>query len=431
MIGPVISKHRSSILVNEKTTPQAGVYFRSRRIKEVNRDISWLKHRKDPRKKWLSIIPLIGIILGLCVAATYIYLGVRAVPVHKYCMVYQDDFSGGLLDPSVWTYEVQVGGFGNGQFEETTNTDENVFIKDDILHIVPTLQDATLLTTNNTLNLTQLGICTSDMWYNCVATTNTTNGTIINPVKSGRINTKNGANIKYGRVEVVAKMPQGDWLWPAIWMMPTDSVYGAWPKSGEIDISESRGNNWTYPIGGNNIISSALHWGPDAANDAWWRTYGKVNALRSTFSQKFHTFGLEWSEDYLYTYLDGRLLQVIYTKFSTPFWQRGNFPLAFPNGTTIVNPWGQTGSDATPFDQDFYLILNVAVGGTNGWFADGMAGKPWVDESPTAMKDFWSAKDTWYPTWENSNGAALQVKSVKIWQQQGYNGCGDDAVNIP
>ncbi|KIV95308.1 hypothetical protein PV10_02978 [Exophiala mesophila] len=430
VIGPVISRHRSSIAVIDKVAPQAGVYFRSRRIREVERDMSWLKHRKDPKKKWLTIIPLIGIILGLGVAAINVYFGVRSVPVHKYCMVYEDDFSSGLLDPSVWTYEVQVGGFGNGQFEETTTSDENVFIKDDMLHIVPTLQEATLLTTNNTLNLTQLGICTSDMWYNCVATTNTTNGTIINPVKSGRINTKKGANIKYGRVEVVAKLPQGNWLWPAIWMMPSESVYGAWPKSGEIDIAESRGNNWTYPIGGNNVISSTLHWGPDAANDAWWRTYGKQNSLRSTFSEQFHTFGLEWSEDYLYTYLDGRLLQIIYTKFNVPFWQRGNFPLAFPNGTAIVNPWSQTGNPATPFDQDFYLILNVAVGGTNGWFVDGKAGKPWVDESPTAMRDFWNAKDTWYPTWQNNNGPGMQVKSVKMWQQQGYNGCGDDAVDI-
>lgn len=429
-LGDSINKVRSSVWVHEKSAPQAGVYFRSRRIKERSTDHSWLKQRRDPRQKWLTIIPLIGIILGFGIAGAYIFLGMQNVPVHKYCMVYEDTFSSGSLDSKVWTKEVQVGGFGNGQFEETTGTDENVFVKDNMLQIKPTLQDITLLTGNHTLNLTKLGTCTSDDWYNCVATTNSTNGTIINPVRSGRINTKKGVNIKYGRIEVEAKMPQGDWLWPAIWMLPTDSIYGVWPRSGEIDIAESRGNNWTYPTGGNDIMSSALHWGPDGANDAWWRTNGKQNALHSTFSERFHTYGLEWSEKYLYTYLDGRLLQVLYNKFRTPFWKRGHFPLMYSNGTAIANPWGQTGNPATPFDQDFYLLLNVAVGGTNGWFKDGEAGKPWVDASPTAKRDFWAARDQWYPTWQNENGAAMQVKSVKMWQQQGYNGCDADAKSI-
>ncbi|KAL2429927.1 Beta-1,3-glucan-binding protein [Exophiala dermatitidis] len=429
-MGEPVEKVRSSLCIHEKHVPKPGVYFRSRRIKEHNTDHSWLKQRKDPRQKWLTIIPLIGIILGFCIAGAYIFLGVQDVPMHKYCMVYEDTFSSGTLDSKVWTKEVEVGGFGNGQFEETTGTDENVFIKDGMLQIKPTLQDITLLTGNHTLNLTQLGTCTGTKWSDCVATTNSTNGTIINPVKSGRINTKKGANIKYGRIEVEAKMPQGDWLWPAIWMLPTDTVYGTWPRSGEIDIAESRGNNWTYPTGGNNIMSSTLHWGPDSSNDAWWRTYGKQHALHSTFSEKFHTFGLEWSEKYLYTYLDGRLMQVLYNKFRTPFWKRGHFPLMYANGTAIVNPWGQTGNAATPFDQDFYLVLNVAVGGTNGWFKDGEASKPWVDASPTAKRDFWAARDQWYPTWDNENGPAMQVRSVKMWQQQGYNGCGSDAKSI-
>lgn len=55
----------------------------------------------------------------------------------------------------------------------------------------------------------------------------------------------------FGKVEVVAKMPQGDWLWPAIWMMPENSTYGDWPRSGEIDIAESRGNHGdNYTSGG-------------------------------------------------------------------------------------------------------------------------------------------------------------------------------------
>lgn len=309
----------------------------------------------------------------------------------------------------------------NGQFEQTTNTDENAFVNDGMLHIVPTLQDAKLMETNNVINLTQQGICSSTLWSDCVTATNTTNGTVVNPVKSARMTTKLGASIRYGRVEVVAQLPAGDWLWPAIWLLPVNDTYGPWPASGEIDIMEARGNNYTFPQGGDNIVSSTLHWGPDPDTDAWWQNNVKRQALHTTWSAGFHTFGLEWSEKYIFSYIDTRLLQVLYTQFDAPFWQRGSFPVSSANGTRLVDPWSQTGRDSTPFDQDFYLILNVAVGGTNGWFEDGVSGKPWVDASPTARRDFWNARDQWYPTWKDSG--RMIVKSVKMWQQQGYKGC--------
>jgi len=242
--------------------------------------------------------------------------------------------------------------------------------------------------------------------------TNITNGTIVNPVKSGRINTKAGARIKYGRIEVVAKMPAGDWLWPAIWLLPVNNTYGDWPKSGEIDIAETRGNNHTYSQGGNNIINSAIHWGPNKDNDGWWRNNVKRAALHTTFSADFHTFGMEWSEKYLFTYVDNRLLQVSYIAFDQPLWERGQFPLSDDNGTRLINPWSATGRFSTPFDQEFYLILNVAVGGTNGWFQDGHSGKPWVDASPSARVDFWNSRHDWHRTW--GNDARMLVKSVKV-----------------
>jgi len=290
-----------------------------------------------------------------------------------------------------------------------------------MLVIKPTLQDASLVETDGSnINLLASGSCSSTLYSDCVALTNTTNGTIVNPVKSGRINTKLGANIKYGRVEVEAKLPSGDWLWPAIWMLPTDAVYGAWPRSGEIDIMESRGNNYTYPQGGNNIVSSTLHWGPVPSEDGWYRNNVKRAALHTTYAAGFNTFGIEWSEKYIFSYINTRLLQVMYVNFNEPFWTKGNFPSSTSNGTSLQNPWAG-GSDSTPFDQNFYLILNVAVGGTNGWFQDNVAGKPWVDTAANAPLEFWNARNTWYPTWEQ--GGELQVKSVKMWQQQGYNGC--------
>ena len=204
-------------------------------------------------------------------------------------------------------------------------------------------------------------------------------------------------------------------------MLPVTNMYGPWPASGEIDIAESRGNNHTYALGGNDIVSGALHWGPTSDADAWYHTFIKKNALHTTYSAKYHTFGLEWSEKYLFTYINSRLLEALYVPFNGPLWPKGKFDASTENGTRIVDPWSQTGRPSTPFDQPFYLILNLAVGGTNGWWTDGLQGKPWVDQSPTAMRDFWNAKSQWYPTWKD-NGQ-MQVKSVKMWQQAGYRGC--------
>ena len=220
-----------------------------------------------------------------------------------------------------------------------------------MLWLKPTLQDPALIENNNVLNLMDTQQCTSDSWTSCVAVTNTTNGTIINPVRSARISTRDSAHIKYGRVEVVAKLPAGDWLWPAIWMLPVNNTYGPWPASGEIDIMESRGNNYTFPQGGNEIISSTLHWGPDGASDRWYMNNNKRQALHTTFSTGFHTFGLEWTENYLFTHVDSKLAQVMYVNFDEPMWKRGQFPPAEKNGSVLVDPWSQTGVDSTPFDQ--------------------------------------------------------------------------------
>ena len=304
----------------------------------------------------------------------------------------------------------------NGEFEITTRGDENMFIENGKLIIKPTLRDSKVLEQDAVMDPLENNTSPSQDPKNRVASVKTPRGnaTFLSPIKSGRITTKKGATIKYGRVEVTARLPRGDWLWPAVWMLPVEDTYGPWPASGEIDILESRGNDHTYPQGGNNIVSSALHWGPNAEHDAWWRTTTKRSALHTTYSDRFHTFGLEWSQGYLFTYVDSRLLQVIYINFNEPMWERGNFPPADVNGTRMEDLWSQTGRDNTPFDQPFYLILNVAVGGTNGWFEDGVHGKPWVDGSQAAKESFWEARGDWLPTWTKPE---MEVSKVVMWKQ--------------
>jgi beta-glucanase (GH16 family) len=288
----------------------------------------------------------------------------------------EDDFTS--INSDVWTHEIQRGGYGTGSFDWTTSDPKNSFTDAEGLHIVPTLTtestDITVdqLLDNYVLNLTTSGECTSsDGTTACSIRSNKTTGDIINPVRSARLTTRGKKTLTYGKVEVVAKMPVGNWLWPAIWMMPEDSVYGDWPQSGEIDIAESRGNSGDSYPDGRDSIGSALHWGPISQADAFWRTQGKHNIRRADYSQTFRTYGLEWSENYLFTYIDNRLLQVFFINFEKKYdnmWDRGNFGQAIVNRSALHDPWSQTGRRNTPFDQAFYLILNVAVGGTNGYF---------------------------------------------------------------
>ena len=222
----------------------------------------WLND-KDPREKWVTILPLIGMAIGCGLAAYLGYSGWASVETHKFCLVYEDNFD--TFNTDIWQHEVQVGGFGTGEFEWTTADSGNSYVVNNTLVIMPTLTD-TLLSedqVNNgyTLNLTSQGSCTSTDWHQCVAISNSTSQTVINPVRSARLTTKATKSIRYGKVEVVAKLPIGDWLWPAIWMMPVNNTYGQWPASGEIDIMESRGNAMSYPLGGVDSYSSTLHWG--------------------------------------------------------------------------------------------------------------------------------------------------------------------------
>jgi beta-glucanase (GH16 family) len=154
-------------------------------------------------------------------------------------------------------------------------------------------------------------------------------------------------------------------------MMLEDSVDGDWPASGEIDIAESRGNSGDELADGRDSVGWALHWGPIAEADAFLRTEGKHNIRRTDYSESFRTYGLEWSENYLFAYINSRLLQVLYTNFARKYdnmWDRGKFGTAIVNHSALHDPWSQTGRHHTLFDQAFYLILNVAVGSTNEYF---------------------------------------------------------------
>jgi hypothetical protein len=374
---------------------------------------------------------------------------------NKYCLILDEQFDGSSLDTSVWTREVNMGGYGNGQFDWTTDSETNSFVEDGTLYLVPTLTSDSLgvdaVTNGAVVNLTATGTCTgTSLWNNtncinelgtgyafagtsnpitcstltdiadCVAVSNATTGTMLRPAQSARLMTNFSSNavLRFGRVEIKAKMPTGDWLWPAIWMMPKDSVYGEWPMSGEIDIVETKGNAPGSRLDeASNSVRSTLHWGaaPGSKTDQYKKTTKSVSMARDWYNKDFTTFGLEWTPKYLKTWQHTRARGLFGTVFNQGFWQKGGLSKVSDVGTT--NPWLTSNmTNVAPFDQEFYLILSVAVGGTNGYFPDG-ENKPWANSGENPALDFWNARNTWYPTWPTDHKErGMAVEYVKMWR---------------
>lgn len=467
-------------------------------------------------------------LLGVLIAAALCFRGWENVDLlsdSQLCLVMQDDFDSSI-DSNNWSLDIELGGFGNGEFEMTTDNPANVYISNGQLYIMPTLtsdsidggwasvmdgttyqlpdctaqggvidQGAWVLrrqnndtgnynstttsgnsttdgsgnsttsgyggnsTTTGSGNSTTTGSSNSTSSSNsttassnpCTAVSNNQSGTIINPVMSGRLNTRGKQTIKYGRVEVRAKLPQGDWLWPAIWMLPQGNstssstsqgtgVYGAWPLSGEIDIMEARGNLPSYPAQGSNYVRSSLNYGPFAGGSTPISTgtsttanllksiYGWVSTKRGNFADGFHVYAFEWTSEWMRFYTDDRLQAMINLKISSKssdsyFFNTGGFPGVAMNASSgkevvVEDPWSTAygGSAAAPFDQEFYLVIDLAVGGTSGWFPDSVGGKPWYDGSASAMRDFASKYEQWTATWpSNPDERAFRIDYVKMW----------------
>ncbi|KAK0213777.1 GH16 beta-1,3-glucan recognition protein [Armillaria fumosa] len=417
----------------------------------------WVE-KKDPRAR-IAYFATYGVaflgIVGSFLKIWFDYKGL-AVMTGNLCSVLDEDFSSGndvFGDNGVFFREVDMSGFGNGQFEMTTSSLNNSFVSNNRLYILPTLtedsigRDAILdghvfnitdctynitqgqsytdsSTTSTTSGTTAIG---SDQSFDaksyyaaCSAVSNSTTGQIINPVQSARLSTRSSANIRYGKVEVRAKIPTGDWMWPAIWMLPVDNAYGMWPLSGEIDIMESRGNGISYPRQGSNYVRGSLNWGPVSWFNAVAKTYGWWTLRRGSYADDFHTYSIEWTDKFMRIYVDSRLHHMFQMNIKESFWDLGDFPSTTTNGSETIalqNPW-VNGSMSAPFDQRFYLILDIAIGGTNGWFEDGYGDKPWLDGSSTAMRDFYNKKDTWYATWpEDVEQRAFVIDSVKMWER--------------
>jgi len=341
------------------------------------------------------------------------------------CLIFKDDFKS--LDFNVWEHIISMAATGNKEFQFYTNNRSNSYIQDEKLFLKPTLttdQYNEEYLTSGTLDLwgsTQHNYCTANRQGNGCLRKGTPEA-IINPIQSAAVRSSRSFSFKYGKMVVKAKMPRGDWIWPAIWLMPKYSEYGEWPASGEIDLVESRGNDELRDSKGeicigNKMIQQSLHWGPFYPEDGQMKTHGTAKYgcdKEGSYADDFHTFGLEWSEDSIRMTVNGE--QTLKVKIKDGgFWKLGEFEKM----KGVNNPW-KAGTNMAPFDQPFFIILNLAVGGTVSYFhKDNKPTPPWDNDGDPqkAMNDFWKAKDQWLPSWKEDE-TALQVDYIKIWKQK-------------
>ncbi len=149
---------------------------------------------------------------------------------------------------------------------------------------------------------------------------------------SARLNTRDRFAFRYGRLEARIRLPGGQGLWPAFWLLPQDDTYGGWAASGEIDVMEA------VNLGGSggNDIHGTIHYGAQWPNNL---SSGDAYMVATDATNDFHIYALEWDETEMRWYVDGVLFG-------------------------MQNSWSTTSASfPAPFDQSFHILLNVAVGG--------------------------------------------------------------------
>lgn len=253
-------------------------------------------------------------------------------PTSDWVMIWEDDFNGDSIDDGKWNFEVDCAGGGNNEKQCYTDNKDNAFVENGILNIValPAEEGAT------------------------------------KPYTSARLNTRYKADFKYGRFEMRAKLPSGQGAWPAFWMMPTDEVYGGWPRSGEIDIVEAVNLKVPTDDGLESNIYGTLHYGKEwPNNDQSGKAYTFDQA--SNPADDFHTYAIEWQEGEIRWYIDDYLYAT--QRKSELLYNASGEALALKHKGWYSEYFDQTTGelttfwDASPYDQEFYLILNFAVGG--------------------------------------------------------------------
>jgi beta-glucanase (GH16 family) len=248
---------------------------------------------------------------------------------NSWALVWSDEFDGTAIDRSKWDFDVDCWGGGNNERQCYTDSERNASVKDGALAITARKGRST-----GPAFPPYLAVQQSDPEARATK-----------PFSSARLVTRGKAAWKYGKIEVRAKLPQGQGTWPAIWMLPEDNVYGGWARSGEIDILEAVNLGVTCAAdkgceeGGENTILGTLHFGDGWPDNKFASTEVPHPAV---LDDEYHTYGVEWGEGIFVWTVDGK-----------------------PFAVKRAGDWSTTASadPNAPFNQRFHLILNLAIGG--------------------------------------------------------------------
>lgn len=262
--------------------------------------------------------------LGLCLLAGLAPAGAQdAVPA--WTPVWAEEFEGEAIDRTRWRFDIDCWGGGNNERQCYTDREANARIVDGELHIIARRERAR-------------GPAEPMDWHPDGQVDSVTR-----PFTSARLTTRGLAGWTYGRIEVRAMLPEGQGVWPAIWMLPEDRAYGGWAASGEIDIMEAVNLGTRCadcPGGVENRVHGTLHYGGEWPENAY---SGSAVALEDP-AGRFHTFAVEWGEGEIRWFVDGEL----YASQTSQTW--------YTAGEAPDRPHA-------PFDRKFHLLLNLAVGG--------------------------------------------------------------------
>ncbi|MFT4937546.1 MAG: beta-glucanase (GH16 family) [Paraglaciecola sp.] len=254
-------------------------------------------------------------------------------------LVWQDDFSVSTIDLSRWSFEQNCWGGGNNEKQCYTNRSENAYVKDGLLHLVAKKEQFTGAA---------LGEHLADYDPSVTKTLSYT---------SAKLHTRGKADWLYGRFEIRAKLPPGQGVWPAIWMLPSTKKYGGWAASGEIDIMEAVNlgtpsvATLSSPVIIERSVHGTLHHGASWPDNVHTGTEYQLPNGASPIDD-FHTYAIEWQDGEIRWYVD----QQHYATQTQEFWYS---EYVDEQGEKHLRP------GSAPFDQPFYLLINLAVGG--GW----------------------------------------------------------------
>lgn len=285
-----------------------------------------------------------------------------------WALVWADEFDGTALDPAHWTLADDCFGGGNAERQCYTPDARNHAVADGVLTITARAEPHTgpaLTADQRTTPEKRAARKTGEF-------------------TSARLTTAGHAAWRYGKVQVRARLPQGQGTWPAIWMLPEGWDYGRWALSGEIDIMEAVNLGTPCPAcaaGVENRVLGTIHFGGEPPRN---RYIGSDTPLDGAIDG-FHVYEIEWDETGIVWRVDGRT----YERREPHEWH------------TLAS-----GEPGAPFDRPFHLILNLAIG---GHLPEG--------------RNLGGVDKAGYPK-------AMQVDWVRVWQKRApadRAGAGDDA----